>query len=48
MSAEADDAPPPFRWWYVIRGVDPPPAAFLARQSFYPWLAVAVTCIGML
>jgi EmrB/QacA subfamily drug resistance transporter len=46
MSAEADDAPPTFRWWDVIRGVEPPPAAFLARQPFHPWLVVAVTCIG--
>src|SRR3981189_783121 len=46
MSAGADDPPPTFRWWHVLRGVEPPPAAFLARQRFYPWVAVAVTCIG--
>jgi len=46
MTGGAVEAPPTFRWWYVIRGVEPPPAAFLARQPFYPWLAVAVTCIG--
>jgi EmrB/QacA subfamily drug resistance transporter len=28
----------------MIRGLEPPPAAFLARQSFHPWLVVAVTC----
>lgn len=46
MTGGAIEAPPPFRWWHVIRGIEPPPAAFLARQPFYPWLAVAVTCIG--
>lgn len=30
----------------MIRSLEPPPAAFLARQSFHPWLVVAVTCIG--
>jgi len=29
-----------------MRGVEPPPAAFIARQPCYPWVAVAVTCIG--
>src|SRR5260370_9157854 len=46
MSAEADGARPGFRWWDGICGVEPPPAAFLARQPFHPWLVVAVTCIG--
>ena len=46
MSAGADNAAPAFRWWHVIRGVEPPPAALIARLSFYPWVAVAVTCIG--
>src|ERR1044072_1110222 len=30
----------------MIRSLEPPPAAFLARQSFHPWLVAAVTCIG--
>jgi EmrB/QacA subfamily drug resistance transporter len=46
MSTGADNAAPTFRWWHVIRGVEPPPAALIARLSFYPWVAVAVTCIG--
>jgi MFS family permease len=44
MSAGADKAP--FHWRDVIRGGEPPPAAFLARQPFHPWLVVGVTCIG--
>ena len=28
------------------RSVEPPPLAFLTRQSFHPWLVVGVTCIG--
>lgn len=46
MSTGADNAGPTFRWWHVIRGVEPPPAALIARLPFYPWVAVAVTCIG--
>jgi EmrB/QacA subfamily drug resistance transporter len=46
MSAGANDAPPTFRWWYVIRGVEPPPAAFLTRRPFHPWLIVIVSCIS--
>jgi len=30
----------------MIRSFEPAPAAFLVRQSFHPWLVVAVTCIG--
>ena len=44
MSVGADKAP--FHWWDVIRGGEPPPAAFLARHPFHPWLVVGVTCIG--
>jgi EmrB/QacA subfamily drug resistance transporter len=39
-------APARFRSWDVLRGVEPPPAAFLLRQSFHPWLVVGITCIG--
>ena len=30
----------------ISHGVEPPPLAFIARWSFYPWLIVGVTCIG--
>jgi EmrB/QacA subfamily drug resistance transporter len=30
----------------VSQGAEPPPLAFVARLSFYPWLIVGVTCIG--
>jgi EmrB/QacA subfamily drug resistance transporter len=46
MSAGAGKAPTVFHWQDVMRGVEPPPAAFLARQPFHPWLAVGVTSIG--
>ncbi len=30
----------------LLHGVEPPPAAWLARLPWHPWLIVAVTCIG--
>jgi EmrB/QacA subfamily drug resistance transporter len=39
-------APARFRSWDVLRGIEPPPAAFLLRQSFHPWLVVGIACIG--
>ena len=36
-----------FRWRdAVLRGVEPPPAAFLTRRPFHPWLIVIVSCIS--
>ena len=46
MNAGAGKAPTVFHWRDVMRGGEPPPAAFLARQPFHPWLVVGVTCIG--
>ena len=39
-------APARFRSWDVLRGIEPPPAAVLLRQSFHPWLVVGIACIG--
>jgi EmrB/QacA subfamily drug resistance transporter len=30
----------------VRHGAEPPPAAIIARQSWYPWVIVGVTCVG--
>ena len=30
----------------MSHGAEPPPLAFIARSSFYPWLIVGVTCVG--
>jgi EmrB/QacA subfamily drug resistance transporter len=46
MDARANDASASFRWWQVLRGVEPPPAPFFARLPSHPWLIVGVCCIG--
>jgi len=47
MSAEGATPRPDFRLRDLIRrGAEPPPAGFIARLSYYPWLIVGVTCIG--
>jgi EmrB/QacA subfamily drug resistance transporter len=47
MSAEGLDVAPQFRVGDLFRrGAEPPPAAFLARLSFYPWLVVGACCIA--
>jgi EmrB/QacA subfamily drug resistance transporter len=47
MSAEGATSRPDFRLRDLIRhGAEPPPAGFIARLSYYPWLIVGVTCIG--
>ena len=47
MSAEDVTPTPAFRLRdLILRGAEPPPAAFVARLACYPWLIVGVTCIG--
>ena len=47
MSAEDVTQTPGFRLRdLILRGAEPPPAAFVARLACYPWLIVGVTCIG--
>jgi EmrB/QacA subfamily drug resistance transporter len=47
MSAEDLASAPAFRMSDLIRhGAEPPPVAFFTRWRSYPWLIVAVTCIG--
>ena len=47
MSVEGATSRPDFRLRDLIRrGAEPPPAGFIARLSYYPWLIVGVTCIG--
>jgi EmrB/QacA subfamily drug resistance transporter len=47
MSAEDLASAPAFRMSDLIRhGAEPPPVALFTRWRSYPWLIVAVTCIG--
>ena len=47
MSAEGATPRPDFRLRDLVRrGAEPPPAGFIARLGYYPWLIVGVTCIG--
>lgn len=47
MSIEDTAHVPGMRPGKVARsGIEPPPMALLARQSWYPWLIVGVTCTG--
>ena len=46
---DADEITPPrgFRLRdALLHGAEPPPAGFIVRQPWYPWLIVGVTCIG--
>ena len=47
MSAEDFVSTPAFRLSDLLRhGAEPPPAAFLARLSSYPWLIVGACCVA--
>lgn len=30
----------------ILHGAEPPPLAILARQGWFPWLVVGITCVG--
>lgn len=46
MGTDAGAPEGAFRIRDVLRGVEPPPLRVIARQSWYPWLIVGITCIG--
>src|SRR5882757_2851209 len=47
MTARQTDAPRTSRLRdMLLRGYEPSPAGFIARQAYYPWIVVGTTCIG--
>jgi EmrB/QacA subfamily drug resistance transporter len=47
MTARQTDAPRTSRLRdMLLRGYEPAPAGFIARQAYYPWIVVGTTCIG--
>ena len=33
-------------WGILARGMEPAPAGFIARQAYYPWLVISITCVS--